>query len=112
MKQGDYIVREDDKRKILGICGEVVFLSELKDFDVFAWIVTKKELETLGWKVEEKDWEPQFNEVYYYISPAGIVRNGTWYRGSMDEGKKEFMGVFPTKEAAEKRLAEIKSKLK
>jgi hypothetical protein len=52
LKQGDIIENEDGKRKILGVCGEVIFLSKVNDFrSSFFFHFTPYDLEAYDYKL-------------------------------------------------------------
>ena len=56
-KQGDILVDKDgDEKKIMGICGELYFLSEYNNFDIYSACSKEKKLKDMGWglKKEEK----------------------------------------------------------
>ena len=58
-KEGDIVTDGDDKRKILGVCGEVYFLSNYNDFNkVSGTFFTEHELLEDNYKLErEKEYE-------------------------------------------------------
>lgn len=58
-------------------------------------------------KKDEK-WEPEISERYYYIDDSGEVEYGLWDAFSIDQGRRDFLGVYRTKEEAQARLEEIK----
>ena len=51
LKQGDIIGNKEDKRKILGVCGEVIFPSRCDDFERADSFYTPQELEELDYKL-------------------------------------------------------------
>ena len=54
-KQGDILVTKmGEKRKILGICGEVYFISDINHFE-YASGETKQELDDYGYKLKPKE---------------------------------------------------------
>jgi len=54
LEVGDVIVDKDgDERKILGVCGEAVFVSQFGDFDNFHTGIGKKELQKIGYKIKD-----------------------------------------------------------
>ena len=59
----------------------------------------------------EKKWQPKTNEYYWRICDDGDIFQATWTNHQVDEGRRNFLGIFKTKEEAANRLAEVKSKL-
>ena len=90
MQQGQILVNEDgEKRKILGVCGEVYFLSHINDLsNVADYCFTKKMIEELGWSPLEEPWNPGEDDAYWYVNFDGEIRR-TEYRNWLvpsDEG--------------------------
>lgn len=53
LEVGDILVDKDrDEKKVLGICGEVYFLSYENNFDSFGDMYTLKEIKKLGFKLK------------------------------------------------------------
>lgn len=115
MKQGQILTHTDGhQRKILGICGEVYFLSASDDFKSVKpagtyYAYTQYELEKRGYIIPE-EWEPEDGENYWFIDNGGIhaSRNTDYYEFRC---RKNFLGIFKTESEAQERLKEIKSKL-
>lgn len=109
-KQGDILINNaGNKRKILGLCGNIYFVSAIDDFDFCDsanW--TEKAFYKYSYRLEEKEWEPEKGERYYYINAAGEVDYDTFDDEPFDNKVKSFMGVFPTEEKCTERIAEIK----
>lgn len=52
MQQGQIITNKNgDKRKILGVCGEVYILSYTDVFDIVGYMLTEKEIKDSGYTV-------------------------------------------------------------
>lgn len=115
MKQGDILInKQGDKRKILGVCGEVYFLSHPDDFELitissFAW--TEKEIEEIGYTLLEEPWEPKEGEIYWFIDSGVEIGTFYWVNSAPDNFRKYMKNIFKTKELAEQALQEIKKKL-
>ena len=110
--KGAIIVKGNERRKILGEAGEVRFVSSYENFEYLSsFICSCKELETAGWVEEAKSWEPKNGEGYYFIENHGSIEKDIWQCSFLDTRHRSFLGVFPTREAAEARLKEIKDKL-
>lgn len=111
MKQGDILIKGNDKRKVLGVCGEVVFLSSYSDMTRTGANVTATQLEQDGWTVEEQPWFPKYGEQIWHINSKGHVTEGKWTSSEKQVAKMEFLGIYKTKEAAKAALVEIRRKL-
>lgn len=113
IKQGDILQYKDGdgSRKVLGICGDVYFLSEYDDYNSCDAGYTLKEIEE-DFILPKSKWKPKNGEEYYYIVGLGEVVNGKWLDYADDIKCRDFMGVFPDKKSAQKRLEEIKVLLK
>ena len=112
LKQGDLIKdRNEYTHKVLGVCGEVVHVSgsNLKSHDFTA---TETELkEELGYTWDTPAWEPSKKDEYWYISILGNVRLWSWSDEQDDHSRRDFLGIYQTKELAEAALLEIRRKL-
>lgn len=95
-KQNDILVNGKDKRKVLGVCGEVIFTSCANDMvspTVVSW--RQKELESAGWTLEEKKWKPKSNESYWYVSSCGLLGLSKWFLDSGDYFRQQTGNCFP-----------------
>lgn len=63
-------------------------------------------------ETEIKDWRPKNNERYFYITSDENIVEDIWDNMPMDLRRKYFMGIFKTREDAEKALDEILVMLK
>lgn len=112
-KQGDILVNENGTEiRIRGVCGEIIFISFECSPNKIEHSV-KETLESLSFKLKQKEWEPKDGDIYWYISSIGEVTMGRFKENSSWDTKvKNFLGIFPTRELSEKRLEEIKKLLK
>lgn len=61
-KVGDILVDEEgDEVKVLGVCGELYFVSENNDFDYFFAPYTIKELRGLGLRLKDSEDDEKMN---------------------------------------------------
>lgn len=60
---------------------------------------------------EEVVW-PEMGDDYYYISDDGTVWADTWEDCDIDQGRRDFAGIFRHEETAEEQLAAIKKAIK
>ena len=111
IKTGDIIVRGDEKRKVLAVLECVVVVSG-NDFEKAGAFFTKAELRNLDYTIQKAKWEPRLGEKYWYIFDDGIVRESIWVNDEIDNNRKNFLGIYETKQKAEEALVEIRKKLK
>lgn len=111
MKTGDIIENEEGKRKVLGVAGEVVFLSAEYDHEVVACMYTKKTIQEEGYNLPKEKWEPTYNKKYYFIYAGGTVELATWYDYDEDKARLAFGNVFETQEEAEAARDKVKELL-
>lgn len=111
MEQGQILKHEDGSTaKILGICGEVYFLSLGVTDEVAASPRTLKEIKDEGYIIPEEKWKPEIYEEYYVADPAttNLYSRYTWSDNTYNNDLLEKGLVFRTKEeaikAAEKML--------
>jgi len=61
---GDIIVNEDgDTRKVLGICGETVIISNRSNYNIAADLYTVHEIKDTGYKFKEQEQEEEIIEL-------------------------------------------------
>jgi hypothetical protein len=103
-KEGDILVGiGGQKRKVLGVCGEIRFLSHTDDFDgASSSIWTEKELEKNGFTLEQPRWKPEQGDVYWFLNLNGEVYLETWMDGTYDNFKFEIGNCFLTELQAQK----------
>jgi len=83
-KQNDILVdKKGDERKVLGVCGEVVFLSESEERKVDI-VTTSERLPMNGWTLKQEKWKPGINNRYYYIQNNGKVDFYLWEDDCID----------------------------
>ncbi len=102
--QGDYIQKGSDKRKILGVCGEVLFLSLNYDYESLgecSFHNTQVHLEVNGWSLvpKEESW-PKMGDVYWRVRDDGRVVTAQWDEHAEDRDLKYFGNVHRTLDAA------------
>jgi len=70
MQPGQFLVNKDgQKRKIFGVCGEIVFLNEINSS--YIGYQTKESLKLTGWSLLEEPWVPTGGSNYFYIAADG-----------------------------------------
>lgn len=104
LKKGDILKSKDgDERKILGICGDVYFLSkadEFKNASNSIWSIKDLEEHFIELTRYQEKWKPEKGEKYWFIDGSRIDC-ALWYDDAIDNGRLNGLGVYPTKELAE-----------
>jgi len=117
LKQGDPIKdTQGGIRKIIEVYKSVLFISFPDDHVNFGHTdicltVTETQLRNLGYTWDTPAWEPSRTDEYWYISTLGNVRLWTWSDEQDDRSRRDFLGIFASKELAEAALLEIRRKL-
>ena len=111
-KEGDILVsKEGNKSKVLGVCGQVYLMSHPDEFDRCSNGFTEQELDELGFTIDQSAWEPKEGDTYFWVDSAGKCYESVWRNDIIDNGRKNFLGVYQTEEACEQAIKDIKSKL-
>ena len=110
-KAGMIIKNAAGKRKILGQCGEVFFVSAINYFEIaVSEMYTEKELLKVNFKTVEEPWKPEIDNLYAYIGSLGDVGKTYWSNSEGDKYHLSIGNVFPP-ENNEELIAEYKRKL-
>jgi hypothetical protein len=109
-KENDILIDEDgNKRKVLGVCGQVYFISQKNEFKYANGAIFKeKELEDMGYKLLEEEFNPEKGDTYYspYIYDNCSVES-LWENDEYDIERKDMVGIYRTKEESDVRLKKI-----
>jgi len=113
LKQGDLIKGgKGGIHKILGVCGEVVHLSYSGvGLDSYLSSYTEVQLKKQGYTWDTPVWEPERKEIYWFIANESECFQSYWDNDKTDHDRRDFLGVYPTKELAAAALLEIRRKL-
>ena len=79
-QQGDYIIKGPDKRKILGVCGEIVFPSMMNVFDIASVPpCTQHEFEVEGYSLVPpvEEW-PKHGDMYWFVTSEALIYERRW----------------------------------
>lgn len=105
-KQGDILKsKAGKKQKILGVCGEVYFLSSDGNFDQSKIGYTERELDSFGYTLSQPArWVPTIGQRYYYYTDYGEIKDSLWsksevdvfrlYTGNVNKTHEESMGFL------------------
>ena len=117
-KTGDILVERDSllRVKVLGVCGQVVFLSSKSDFDELAFSATEKRIdEDYAIKFRHPadgkvsvEWNPESGDKYFFVTSFGKVEFLFWEDCTRGQFQLATKNCFRTREEAEARLSEIK----
>lgn len=89
VQPGQFLVNKDgEKRKILGICGEVIFVSEADYFTGLYGQYTEEEIRKNNWSLLEEPWVPKGNEMVYIVESTGKISYTPW--SAWDEESRNF----------------------
>lgn len=103
--------KDGNIRKVLAVVDECVLLSNSANHaHAGAWYTTQQLLE-LGATWEQEKWEPKDGDEYWSALSTGEPFLSTWRSDCADHSRRDFLGVYPTRKAAEQALAEIKKKI-
>ena len=103
MQPGQFLIHEGgSKAKILGICGEVIFLSLEDKFDkASSEIYTEEDLKECGWSLLEEPWVPSLGERYYYLDSYGDTQTEERENNACFQHRTLVGNVHPTEADAE-----------
>lgn len=71
LEVGDIVEDENGKRKVLGVCGEVYFMSRQDDFDPYSLGFTAKQLKDDGFKVVGQEEDTEVTEAIALLEREG-----------------------------------------
>ena len=86
-------------------------LSRIDNHDWFATWLTLTEIQET-FEIPEEVWEPKEGMNYWYINNRGMPELSRWDGHEYDIDRKNFLGVYKTREDADKALEDYKIKLK
>lgn len=102
MQPGQILVNKDgEKRKILGVCGEVIFVSQTDDFNYSQNLYARYELEKNGWSLLKEPWVPSLGERYYYLDSYGDTQTEERENNACFQHRTLVGNVHPTEADAE-----------
>jgi len=112
LKQGDLV---KDKygytRKVMENCGTVLHISTFDKHDKYHCTTDEKTLKELGYTWDTPAWEPEIGMMYWFIAGSSEATYIYWDNNKYDHARRDFLGIYQTKELAEAALLEIRRKL-
>lgn len=131
LKKGDVLVGKDgSERMVLSRRDDLVDVSYWNDFECYMTTYHYKEIEELGWTIEEKKekyepervdflaqspdkptppppgllkekWTPELHQTYWYIEDCGVTYSQWTGWGNKDYQRRYGLGVYPNREEAQ-----------
>ena len=114
LKKGDLIKNGNGvTRKVIEVCGTILHMSFGEDHSRFNYTTDEKNLRADGYTWDTPAWEPEYGSIYWcvYINGKGEVLDSIWDNDETDHRRRDFLGIYQTKELAEAALLEIRRKL-
>ena len=113
-KKNDILVsKEGYKRKVLAVVDSLHALSCNDAYESCGNWYTQEELDECGYTLDSSEWTPKQGEPYWSVSLGyKKVFVSNWDNDKIDNNRKQLNLAFPTRELAEKRLAEVITFLK
>ena len=112
LKQGDLIKSNNGKTfKVLGVGEGIVHLSYSDKHNGYLASFTESELKEDGYTLDTPAWEPSIGRLYWFIDGQSDVFDSIWQDDIIDHARRDFLGIYQTKELAVAALLEIRRKL-
>ena len=92
-------------------CGMILHISTHYDHSKYLYTTDEVNLIDSGYTWDTPAWEPELYDFYVYIDARGHVSNSTWYNNERDNYRRDFLGIYQSKELCEAALLEIRRKL-
>jgi len=114
LKQGD-LIRSDygTTRIVMEVYGTVLHISRHEDHNRFDFTTDEETLKDKGFTWDTPAWEPSKGGLYWFITiNMGIgIGSSFWGDDEYDQFRRDFLGIYQTKELAEAAVLEIRRKL-
>ena len=112
LKQGDLIKDSDGyERKVLEVCGTILFISQTANIESYELTANEESLKENGFTWDTPVWKATYGEQYWYINERGEADLCIWRNDHIDNARRDFLGIYQTKELCEAALLEIRRKL-
>lgn len=101
---------------VLGVCGQVVFIQWLSTSlgvinNILSWSVRSMDDNFTILSEPKEEWVPSPGEWYFYPCDRGVVESDLWYNTGFHIARKNYTGIFKTREEAQAQLEKIKKLL-
>ena len=99
--------------KVIEVLGQIFFISHTDNFNTCWTHQTEEHLRKNGFTWDTPAWEPEIDEMYWYItiSDSGAFSHRYWVNDRTDHARRDFLGIHRSRELAEAALLEIRRKL-
>jgi len=114
LKQGDLIKDcHGSLHKVIEVCGTILFISHTDKHNSLWSTQTEEQLKENGFTWDTPAWEPELGKMYWfvYINAEGEVQDSIWDNDKTDHRRRDFLGIYQTKELGKAALLEIRRKL-
>jgi len=112
LKQGDLIKdKSGNTSKVMEVVGTILHLSLLNNYKKYDITADEATLKEMGYTWDAPAWEPKPYDFYVYINANGYVSGSYWHNTVDDQGRRDFLGIYQSKELCEAALLEIRRKL-
>ena len=113
--EGDVLFDSDgDEFKVLGRAGRMVWMYSFGEVEADGVDIsyTINELIEKGYKFygEKESWGD--NTKYWFVETDGMIEEGKWISDSIDIGRRDYGGIFRTKQEAQARADLIREYVK
>ena len=103
--------RGGDTCKVMEVYGTILFISYTNHHDRHCITSDEKSLKEDGFTWDTPAWEPDEGKAYWFITSDNRVEFGSWNNYEVDRDRRDFLGIYQTKELCEAALLEIRRKL-
>ena len=112
LKQGDLIKdKHSFSSRVLEVCGTILHISSVFNHETFSFTSNEAKLKGDGYTWDTPAWEPSKGKTYWCIDNRGHVFNSIWNDDEFDHDRRDFLGIYETKELCDAVLLEIRRKL-
>ena len=92
-------------------CGTILHVSLYDNFNKYAYTTDETSLKEDGFTWDTPAWEPKMGDDYWCITSTSEPDRSSWTNSQVDHARRDFLGIYQTKELCEAGLLEIRCKL-
>ena len=112
LKKGDLIKDSmEGTRKVMETCGTILHISLTSDHNKYGHTTDEATLKEYGYTWDTPAWEPEIGSIYWHITGDSDVRWDTRTNSDLYIKRRDFLGIYQTKELCDASLLEIRRKL-